>query len=423
MSDNLELSKDQQIALDTLLDWWKTPNRKQLITLGGYAGCGKTTIITVFRKILSEENPYIKVAFCAFTGKAASVMSVKLKKTMTKDILGQDRISTIHSLMYEPVFEGENIIDWKKITYLRGIDLIIIDEASMVSKKMYEDLKSYKIPMIAVGDHGQLPPVDSTGFNLMEDPEIKLETLHRFAENDGLIKASMMARIDGYIKFGNYNDQVFRVTPKDPMVKTFIRERCKNFDDAVILCGFNKTRIDMNRKIRKTFGYVDDDLMTDDKVVCLKNNPGAHGCQIFNGMIGTVSKKTLYSNCYDVTIRFPDNDFPYKGVISKTTFCNEKPDMSEFIVYRDLRILRKAKGVGDYYSINSVIKDINTKIYLDAFDYGYAITVHKSQGSEWGNVVVLEEKAKYWASGNMWRRWYYTAVTRARDKLLLVGLR
>ena len=150
MSDNLELSKDQQIALDTLLDWWKTPNRKQLITLGGYAGCGKTTIITVFRKILAEENPYIKVAFCAFTGKAASVMSVKLKKTMTKDILGQDRISTIHSLMYEPVFEGENIIDWKKITYLRGIDLIIIDEASMVSKKMYEDLKSYKIPMIAV---------------------------------------------------------------------------------------------------------------------------------------------------------------------------------------------------------------------------------------------------------------------------------
>lgn len=424
MSDlktDLDLSTDQKNALDALMGWWKDPNRNQLITLGGYAGCGKTTIITIFRNLLYEQYGSLKVAFCAFTGKAASVMANKLKKNLLVSIIENDTISTVHSLMYEPVFDGEEIIDWHKRSVLPDVNLIIIDEASMVSRKMYEDISSYGIPIIAVGDHGQLPPIDSTGFNLMNDPQIKLETLHRFAENDGLIKVSMMARIDGYIKFGNYNNQVFRVTPKDQLVKQFFKQRCGRFDDSVCLCGFNKTRIDMNRKIRKSLGAIDDDLMTGDKVVCLKNNPRSQGCPIYNGMIGEVIHKTMYSNAYDVTIRFPENTFPYKGVISKSSFCNEKPDTSEYIIYKDLRMLRKARGVGDYFAVGGIIKDINQKIYLDNFDYGYAITVHKSQGSEWSNVVVLEEKSKYWQSGDMWNRWYYTAVTRARDKLLLIG--
>ena len=418
----LELSTDQKNAIDALLGWWEDPNRPQLITLGGYAGCGKTTIITIFRNILADNyGTNLKVAFCAFTGKAASVMSNKLKKNVSKEIIESDTCSTIHSLMYEPVFDGEEIIDWRKRVSLPDISLIVIDEASMVSRKMYEDISSYNIPIIAAGDHGQLPPIDSTGFNLMDDPQIKLETLHRFAENDGLIKVSMMARVDGVVKFGEYNNQVFRVQPKDPLVKQFFREKCRRFDDAVCLCGFNKTRINMNRKIRKSLGAIDDDLVIGDKVVCLKNNPRAQGCPVYNGMIGEVTKKASYSNLYDVSIKFPEMTFPYKGVISKTSFCNEKPEMDEFIIYKDLRMLRKAKGIGDYFAVGNVIKDQNQKIYLDNFDYGYAITVHKSQGSEWSNVVVLEEKSKYWQSGDMWRRWYYTAITRAKDKLLLIG--
>ena len=422
--NELDLSTDQERALDALTDWWKSSNRQQLITLGGYAGCGKTTIVTIFRNILADQYPSLRIAFCAFTGKAASVMSVKLKKNVRSDIIENDFIGTIHSLIYEPVLdENGEITDWVRRKKIGEYSLLIIDEASMVSRKMFEDLSDYGIPIIAVGDHGQLPPVDSTGFNLMENPQIKLETLHRFAENDGLIKASMMARIDGYIKFGNYNDQVFRVTPKDPLVKQFIKQRCGRFDDSVVLCGFNKTRIDMNKKIRKSLGAIDDDLLLGDKVVCLKNNPRAVGCAVYNGMIGEVIKKTVYSNAYDVSIKFSDYTYPYKGVVSKSGFNKEKPDFGEFIIYKDLKMLRKAKGVGDYFAVGSIIKDSNQKVYLDNFDYGYAITVHKSQGSEWSNVVVLEEKSKYWAEGDMWRRWYYTAITRAKDKLLLVGVR
>lgn len=422
MTNDIDLSKDQSDALDVLMSWWKDPNKQQLITLGGFAGCGKTTIISMFREMLYKESPSVTVGFCAFTGKAASVMKHKLVKNVSKDVLKDDTVGTIHSLMYMPEIDERTneVTGWHKVPHI-GCSLIIVDEASMVSKQMFDDLSSYNIPIIAVGDHGQLPPVDSAKFNLMDNPMIKLETLHRFAEKDGLIKASMMARIDGYIPFGKLNDQVFKVGPKDPIIGQFIRDKMGNFDDAVMLCGFNKTRIKMNRLIRnKIFNNIDDDLVLHDKVVCLKNNRNAEGCAIYNGMIGEVIHKTSYSGAYDVKIKFPEESFPYKGVISRE-FCMEKPDFSKFIIYKDLRMLRKAKGVADYFSVGSIIKTDCQKIYLDNFDYGYCITVHKSQGSEWGNVIVLEEKAAWWSSGDMWRRWLYTAVTRARDRLVIVS--
>lgn len=419
---DLELSPDQKSALTTLMDWWKDHSSKPVITLGGYAGCGKTTIVSVFRELLWDEDSSLKVAFCAFTGKAAHVMKTKLYQNVLKEVIEGDTCGTIHSLMYEPVIDSNTgeVTDWIRVPRIPA-DLIIVDEASMVTSQMFTDLTSYGIPILAVGDHGQLPPVDSAKFNLMENPDIKLETLHRFAEKDGLIKASMMARVDGYIPFGNINDQVFKVHTKDPIVAQFIRQRIRDFSDGIILCGFNKTRIKMNRQIRaKLFNNIDDSLAVHDKVVCLKNNKNAQGCPIFNGMIGEVIQKYTLPGCYDVRIKFNDESFPYKGAISDE-FCAEKPDMGRFIIYKNLRMFRKAKGIGDYYSVSNVIRPDNSKVYLDNFDYGYCITVHKSQGSEWGNVAVLEEQAGYWSSGEMWRRWLYTAVTRAREKLLIVS--
>lgn len=421
-TSELDLSNDQKIALDALMDWWKNPARPQLITLGGYAGCGKTTIVSVFRKILSEEYPSLVVGFCAFTGKAASVMKHKLHSNLSKEITSRDSIGTIHSLMYSPIYDDKTgeIIDWRKVTAL-ACDLIVIDEASMVSRQIYDDISSYGIPIIAVGDHGQLPPVDSEKFNLMENPEIKLETLHRFAEKDGLILISKMARIDGFIPFGKHGDQVIKCNSKDPLVGQFIKQKCGDFSDSIMICGFNKTRIKMNRLIRtKIFNNLDDDLVLHDKVVCLKNNKKAQGCEIYNGMIGDVIEKVTYSGAYDVKIKFPEEPYPYKGIISKE-FLKDKPNFSQFIIYKDLKMLRKARGVADYFSVGSIIKQESEKIYLDNFDYGYCITCHKSQGSEWSNVVVLEEKSAYWSSGDMWRRWLYTAVTRAKNRLLLVS--
>lgn len=416
----MELTKDQQLALTTLLDWYHSENRSSYITMGGLAGTGKTTIISMFREKLPLTD---NVAFVAYTGKAASVMKNKL----TKEIGGlkpSDYCGTIHSLIYEPVLDEKNeIIDWRKCK-LTGYDLIVVDECSMVSKDIFDDLLSYNIPILFVGDHGQLPPINNDNFNLMHNPDIKLETIHRFGENSELLKISMMARQEGKIPFGNYNNQVIKVSPKNSIVKDFILS-CNDFSDAMILCGFNKTRNKMNQKIRKLIGRIDDDPIVGDRVVCLRNNKHAYDCPIYNGMTGTIKLLKDYNKCYDVKIDLDCEARIYKGVISKNTFMKEKQinDGSEFIYKKDLQLYRKIKSVGDYYSINNVVKEKNTKVYLDIFDFAYAMTVHKAQGSEYNKVVLIEEGRGIWGKdSDLWKRWLYTAVTRAKNQLLIISM-
>lgn len=414
----MDLTSDQKNALDILMSWFESSTKKPYITLGGLAGTGKTTIISLFRQKLS---PSINVAFAAYTGKAASVMKNKLVKGLGK-ISKSDYCGTIHSLIYEPVVDEKNeIIDWRKCN-ITGFDLLVIDECSMISKDIFDDLISYKIPIVFVGDHGQLPPINSDGFNLMDNPDIKLETIHRFNENSELLKVSMQARLNGEIKFGNYNNQVIKIGPKDPIIKQFL-ESCDDFSNSIVLCGFNRTRNKMNEKIRKFIGRIDDDPIVGDRVVCLRNNKHAYDCPIYNGMVGTIKVIRNYINCYDTKIELDFESKLYKGVISKKSFLQEKPNFSnnEFIYKKDLQLYRKIKSVGDYYSINNSVKEKNTKVYLDIFDFAYAMTVHKAQGSEYGKVLLIEEGKSVWGKDDLWNRWLYTAVTRAKDQLIIVS--
>ena len=171
-----ELSPDQNKTIKTLLDFCEAKNKKDgFITLGGYAGTGKTTLISELRKKLNDTDPKIKVAFCAFTGKADQVLKNKLITNQT--LLKKDAISTIHSLIYRTIEDERGaVLGWiRKEDDEIDFDLIIVDEASMVDQKIWEDLKSYGVPIIAVGDHGQLPPI-SGSFNLMSSPQLKRMT-------------------------------------------------------------------------------------------------------------------------------------------------------------------------------------------------------------------------------------------------------
>lgn len=417
----MDLTSDQKKALSVLLDWYNSKEKSSYITLGGLAGTGKTTIISLFRdKLPSSAN----VAFVAYTGKAASVMKNKLTKAFGK-IKPSDYCGTIHSLIYEPITDDSGeVVDWRKCN-LVGYDLLVVDECSMISRDIFNDLISYNIPILFVGDHGQLPPINADNFNLMNIPDIKLETMHRFNEESQLLKISMIARNEGKIQFGNYNDQVIKVDPRSPLIKQFMLD-CKDFSDSIVLCGFNKTRNKMNQKIRKMIGRIDDDPIKGDRVVCLKNNKRAFGCPIYNGMTGTISMLRDYNKCYDTIIDMDYENNPYKGVISKSTFMKEKVDYSnnEFILKKDLELYRKIKNVGDYYSINNVVKEKNTKVYLDIFDFAYAMTVHKAQGSEYNRVVLIEEGQSIWGKDtDLWRRWLYTAVTRAKNQLLIISMK
>src|SRR5688572_25585393 len=122
----MQLSNDQQNALNKLLTWYKDANRKPYITLGGYAGTGKTTLISIFKKELLNIDKKLNIAFCSYTGRAAQNLKNKLKEHGA--ISSRDTISTIHGLIYNPI-ENANaeIVGWEKKEELE-YDLIIVDE-------------------------------------------------------------------------------------------------------------------------------------------------------------------------------------------------------------------------------------------------------------------------------------------------------
>ena len=412
----MQLSSDQEEAISTILDWYNSSSRKPFITLGGYAGTGKTSVIAELRKRLPVS---LRISYCAYTGKATSVLRNKLLKS--KSLYKDDTIGTIHSLIYEPIMQGNEIVGWSRVSVLE-CDLIVVDERSMVSQDIFEDLLSYGKPIICIGDHGQLPPISSDDFNLMNNPDIKLEVVHRFdnSEDSALLKLSIMAREDGKIPYGEYGDGVLKVDPKSPKVALFVK-MMGDFHNSFCVCGKNDTRISLNKRFRNLFKRSEDNPVVGDRIICLKNNKRAIDLPIYNGMIGTIKTKYTYQNCYDITCQFDNESEIYKGVISKKNFNNSNFFEQETVFKNDVIRWRKQRSCGDYYSVNNNFVRSKEKITLDNFDYAYAITCHKSQGSEMENVMVIEQKCYGWSTDDMWRRWLYTAITRSRKHLIIIG--
>lgn len=400
----IELTKEQKEVCDFAVD--RVRKRKMLTTIGGYAGVGKTTITSEIVKMIRSINPDSRFAFMCYTGKAKSILE---KKLMAADAMkAGDSCGTIHQFLYRPITSYKHDDDEKtieKITTFESRDekdrpsVIIIDEASMIDERIFEELEEMNIPIIAIGDHGQLPPVFGN-FNLMADPMIRLDKIHRQAESNPIIRLSMMAREDGCIPVGTYgsegsvhhvvktNDGTVVGKLADPEAWTFI-------------CGTNKKRTMLNKWVRqRKFGAHHDDPQIGEKVICLQNN---HGARICNGMIGHIRELELYEkNWYRARIEM--DGFDYSGLIFRWQFAKEK-------------------------TCNKTVPeapDVHPDNFEDRFDFGYALTAHKAQGSEANNVVVYEEKGMRMMLERMhgeecWRRWIYTAVTRAKQNLIIIG--
>lgn len=388
----MELSHDQQKAIDNLLAWWQGPKKTQFVTLGGYAGTGKSTLMAVLRNELYNKNKKIKVAFCSFTGKATRVLKNKLKEQ--KVGYDDDSVSTIHSLIYSPIIDKkENIIGWKRReTDEMEADLIIVDEASMVDAKIWEDLLAYSRPIIAVGDHGQLPPIQGD-FNLMKKPDLLLSEIHRQAKNNPIISLSIEARENGVIKPGIYSRKVKKMSRSDPWSGQEIEEMLKSFDqETLVLCGYNRTRVQLNTFIRNALEFESPLPQPNDRVICLRNN---HQMGIYNGMLGNIFQiKKKDSEWFKASILMDGEEQPYEGLIWQGQFNNQE--------------------AGNFGQKRSAT------LGGDLFDFGYALTVHKAQGSQAKRVILFEERfAKM--DDDMWRRWLYTAVTRAEEELYIIG--
>lgn len=408
----IQLTKQQNQLLTSLLsklnDSLFGPHRPIIATVGGYAGTGKTTLIGELRREILRLKPRSSVAFVTFTGKASSVLKNKLELSgalyNTNDYCG-----TIHGLIYSPICKWDKqlnahmIIGWtlKDIDSLNYYDLIIIDEASMVSREIWNDLLSFERSIIAFGDHGQLPPIGDNNFNLMRKPHFILTEIHRQSLNSPIIKLSQIVRNEGYIPSGFQSNEVFKLSWRNPKCQRIWNEKV-NFieNELVILCGFNTTRTNLNKMIREKLSYKEFAPYPNEKIVCLNNN---HEIKIMNGQIGKVIWVMVDEDSYRITVEI-DNDI-YECFVSKRCF-----GQATYTIYD------KSKKSRKLYE-NAIEQGFSR---VDFFDYGYVISVHKSQGSEWDKVILFEQRTQKW-DDDYYMKWLYTAITRSRRKLFVIS--
>lgn len=378
----ITLSPEQQNVHDAIMAF--IVDKKMQLRVGGFAGTGKTTLVAQLVRTLREKDNKIRIAFCCFTGKAAYVLRTKLEAA---EVLREEYVGTIHGLMYEPIVINQIVEGWRRKDEIEA-DLLIVDEASMVSATLWTDLQSYRIPILAVGDHGQLPPIGDQ-LSLMENPDHALVKIHRQAEGNPIIAQSVRAREEGRIEVGEYHGSDGYVK-KIVMSVAKAAEGVQDIRNTLFLCGYNRTRANVNFIMRKRLGFTAWNPMKGERVICLKNNRKEG---IFNGMGGILQRiEPAAKHFYRAVVELDDGTH-YVGDVVRKQFGAQAT-------------LKELDG-------------LEPKEVKDLFDWGYCLTVHKAQGSEADNVVLFEERFPM-MSDDDWRRWLYTGVTRARKKLLLV---
>jgi len=369
-----QFTPHQDSALKAVSHWLKAKPGKhgtpQVFRLFGYAGTGKTTLA---RHIADGVDGGVK--FAAFTGKAALVMRNK----------GCDGASTIHSLIYrarESGVEQPSFELWDDAPASKA-KLIVIDECSMVDAEMGRDLLSFECPLLVLGDPAQLPPIQGAGFFTAAEPDAMLTEVHRQAQDDPIVRMSMDVREGRDLEIGRHGEsEVVARSELDP-------ERVMAADQ--VLVGRNNTRRAYNMRMRQK-QHIEDPLpVAGDKLVCLRNNRKKG---LFNGGLWRVKSRTASraKSSRILSMRLaPDEEFSHKVMkVSVRQDCFE--------------------GGCD------ALPWEQRKPY-DEFDYGYVLTVHKSQGSQWDDVVLFDESFAFQDSR---ARWLYTGITRAAKRLSVV---
>ena len=392
----IELTEEQRAVHDSVVDWYKS-NPDRYISVGGLAGCGKTTVIGFIADTLKREFGTLPIAYVCYTGKASLVLARKLKNLDFNDSVG-----TIHSLIYKPIVDEDgSILGWARKDDVDA-SLIIVDEASMVDKDIWRDLTSYGIPILAVGDHGQLPPIGEGGFSLMRNPDLKLVTVHRQALENPIIKLSLYVR-----RHGSIPTRVFGKTAAklDYSIDQRAKDILYGYDfrtDSQILCGMNKTRVKLNDLVRGTNGFDCDDPLPGEKLICLKNN---RELGIMNGQMGVLNEAKFATELlFDLNITMDGLSGPINALTHRNAFGSVKYDVAMKELYADALL------AGLPY---------DKKPKINMFDFGYAISIHKAQGSEFQRVVLIEERNSF-QSDDDYTRWLYTGITRASEKLVII---
>lgn len=420
------LSPQQEAAAVAAKEWFHDPDRNsEPFVLSGFAGTGKsfTTKIIVDRL---GANPW----YGAYTGKAALVQHT----------YNNVDASTIHSKIYKLVRTPDDVFQklyehrdtattnaerkeiQNEIDHLLrprfefnqdafkedSEDLIVLDECSMVDAEMLADLKSYGIPILALGDPGQLPPVKGEGALFAGIPNACLTEVRRQALDNPIIAGSMAVRNLARLPMTDpetWKDNALSVIPKAYLshYNGMWNEMCEAHD--VIICWKNSSRMNVNRDRRKQLGLGAQSYQfptVGDRLIFTKNDRKEG---IFNGLFCEVRKVgELFDTTIELTVAYetdPDTEHTYKFLRAPFEYYDEGKAAFDRLKTWDYRGVQQA-------------------------DFGYCLTCHKAQGSQWPRVLIVEENVFNWPGRNgkpgyeERGRWLYTAITRAAEKCTII---
>ena len=377
------LTNSQNTGLKIAVERYK--NKEPYTVIAGPAGSGKSSLVRFIIDAL--DIPEEQVVYIAYTGKASLVLRNK----------GCENSLTAHKLLYHAKEKPDGTYEFKPKKYLDGnYKIIVLDECSMLPEEMWELLLSHKVHVLALGDNEQLPPVSGDS-KILDHPHVILDEIVRQALDSPIIRLSVDIRAGKWLEYGGVKE--CRVIPQEKVTDRLL------LGADQILCGKNITRHYLNERLRK-IKYGDQYAnfpLNEDKVICLRNEWNVIGSDedpLVNGMIGTINNIQLLEN---------NNLYKPKMIADFSSDSNG--------IYRNLHM--------DYKIFTEKETTVNKDNWMQypknlrayEFDYGYAVTVHKFQGSEAEKVIVYDE---WLGDKDYHRRWLYTAVTRSSKMLVVV---
>lgn len=400
--NDIVLNNGQTQLVNDAIQWWRHRSY-QTFELSGPPGSGKTWIVNYIIDMLHIDRQ--RIAPMAYTGSAAINMRTK----------GMTNAGTIFSWLYDfeekPMYgiDGLPIVDpvFNKVKTrlefvpkkaLIGIDLIIVDEAGMVPEDMRKVIDSMGIPVIAMGDIDQLPPITGKPGYLTDPNTVHFLTeIMRQAEGNTIITFSQLAIQGREIPIGHYKnvDVIYEDQLTDEMIA----------NSRIVICGKNVTRDKFINHIRyNMLGFQGDFPHYGERLVCRKNNwhIEAGGINLTNGLLGSCISRP------DMSV-FNRTDQTFK--------LDFKPDLINTMDYFqgidiDYRYLNGDKSVRDAIMSTRFSKG-------NKFEYGYAITTHMAQGAEFDHGIYIEE----YLNKNINRNLNYVGITRFRLHCIYVKRR